>query len=245
LLLSSGLGGSAGYWTPHLSRLAERFRLILYDQRGTGGSNRELPSPYSPDHMGKDLGLILDGLGIESAHIVGHAAGGMAALQLAIDRPKKVRSVTVINGWDAPDPHFVRCMAVRKAIMETQGAAAYLTAQPIFLYPATWISDHLDELDQQVEAHAADFQSEDALFARMGALLASDLRGALARVSCPVLVMVSKDDMLVPARRSFALRDALTSVAVTMVVSDRGGHAVNITEPDWFEAELVAFLSDK
>jgi aminoacrylate hydrolase len=244
LLLSSGLGGSGGYWTLHLAHLASRFRVILYDQRGAGGSERDLPAPYSLGHMGDDLALILDGLGIESAHVVGHAAGGMAALQLAIDRPAKVRSVTVINGWDAPDPHFVRCMTIRKAIMRTQGARAYLTAQPVFLYPSEWISDHLDELDRQVEAHAPDFQSADVLFARMDALLASDLRGSLGRISCPVLVVVSKDDMLVPARRSWALRDALTSAAVTMAVSDRGGHAVNITEPKWFEGELVAFLSD-
>jgi len=243
LLMSSGLGGAGGYWMPHLPALAARHRVILYDQRGTGESDRAIPQPYGLGYMADDLLRILDGLSICAAHVVGHAAGGMAALQLALAAPARVKSITVVNGWDAPDPHFVRCMAIRRAIMETQGARAYLTAQPLFLFPADWISAHLDALDRQTDAHAADFQSQDVLFARMDALTGADLRAGLANVRAPVLLVVAEDDMLVPAGRSRALRDALARAPVTLAVSERGGHAVNITRAAWFEETLDAFLA--
>lgn len=243
LLLSAGLGGQGGYWAPHLDLLARDFRVILYDQRGTGKSERAIPMPCSMSDFAADMLAILDGLGIDAAHVMGHAAGGMAGLQLALDAPGRALSVCVINGWDAPDPHFIRCMQIRRDIMITQGAAAYLRAQPLFLFPAEWISANLAALDAQVEAHAAHFQTAETLFARMDALTGSDMTGVLGDVACPVLVIGAGDDMLVPASRSQALADALVGADVTLAISPDGGHAVNITRPDWFESELTAFLA--
>lgn len=243
LLLSAGLGGQGSYWKPHLEALSRTHCIVTYDHRGTGESDRTIPLPYGLDHMAQDLRIVLDRLGVDAADVMGHAAGGMAALQLAISSPDRVRSAIVINGWDAPDPHFVRCMEVRKGIMRTQGAHAYLTAQPLFLYPAEWISGHLAELDSQTEAHAAHFQTEGTLFARMDALTDTDLRAQLGSVRCPVLLVSALDDMLVPASRSVSLGEALAGAEVTHAIATVGGHAINITQRDWFEQHLAAFLA--
>ena len=52
VLLSSGLGGSAGYWSVQIPALvAAGYKVIAYDQRGTGRSAQALPDGYRIEHM--------------------------------------------------------------------------------------------------------------------------------------------------------------------------------------------------
>ena len=242
VLMSAGLGGHGAYWKPQIAPLtAKGFRVILYDHRGTGASERApLPTPYSGCNLALDMARILDGLEIPSAHVIGHAAGGIAGLQLALCQPEKVRSLAVINGWAVADRHFKRCFEIRTALYKAGGPLAYLKAQPLFLFPAEWISDHLDELDAQAEHHAEGFQDEATLMARIGALAGFDISADLGRITCPVLVLGTADDMLVPARCSRELAAGLPDA--TLVLMPKGGHAVNITEAAAFYSHLIGFL---
>jgi aminoacrylate hydrolase len=240
VLMSAGLGGHGAYWKPQLAALTQKHRVIFYDHRGTGASERAIPSPYSGDDLALDMARILDGLKIPSAHIVGHAAGGIAGLQLAASQPEKVKTLTVVNGWAVADRHFKRCFEIRTAIYKAGGPLAYLKAQPLFLFPAEWISDHLDELDAQAEHHAPGFQDEATLMARIGALAGFNITADLDRITCPVLVIGTEDDMLVPVRSSHQLAQGLPNA--TLVVMPRGGHAVNITEATAFDTHLIGFL---
>jgi len=243
LILSPGLGGHGAYWMPQVEALAQRYRVILYDHRGTGRSDREeLSANYHARHMAEDIALIMDGLDYEGAHIVGHAAGAVAGLQLALDQPNRVLSLTCVNGWAMAEPYFRRCFDIRLGIYEAGGAQAYLRAQPVFLFPAEWIADHLEELDAQAAHHAPDFQSEANLRARIGALAGFDIRAQLEGITCPVLVVGTLDDMLVPVRASAFLAEHLPNAQCRIL--GWGGHAVNITVPDEFNSVLTSFLGD-
>ena len=75
LILSSGLGGSASYWKPNIAALAEHFRVIAYDHRGTGRSDRALPNVVTVDDFADDILALMNALGVERVGIIGHAAG--------------------------------------------------------------------------------------------------------------------------------------------------------------------------
>lgn len=242
ILLSAGLGGSGGYWKPQIAALSAKYQVILYDHRGTGASARDIPHPYSSRNLADDMAVILDGLKLKDAHIVGHAAGGIAGLELAFRHPDRVKSLTVVNGWAKADPHFKRCFEIRTAIYKAGGPEAYVKAQPLFLFPAEWISDHLAELDEQARHHVVHFQEEATLFARIGALRDFDITAQLARIPSPVLLLCSEDDMLVPARCSDVLAAGLPYA--TLIAMPRGGHAMNVTEPAIFNSHLIGFLEN-
>lgn len=239
VVMSAGLGGHGAYWRPQLSALAD-YSVILYDHRGTGDSARELPDTYSAADLADDIKRIINGLDYENAHVVGHAAGAVAGLELARTSPDKIKSLTLVNGFAKADPWFKRCFDIRLAIYEAGGAEAYLRAQPAFLFPAEWIADHLDELDAQAAHHAPGFQSESALRARIGALREFDVSESLSEIDCPVLVVGSLDDMLVPVRCSLALADTLPYAHLAAL--QWGGHACNVTVPDDFNGHLLNFL---
>src|SRR6188768_1442281 len=105
LILSAGLGGSGNYWLPNLPALAAAHRVILYDHRGTGRSDRTLPETVTVEQMGHDLLALIHGLGLEKATVIGHAAGAVAGLAAALESPGRIDRLILVNGWSRPDPH--------------------------------------------------------------------------------------------------------------------------------------------
>ena len=140
LLLVMGLGGQLTDWPPSfVDALAERFRVVVFDNRDSGLSSQiEGPTPglwatlravlfrrkpeaaYRVADMAADSAGLLDHLGIGAAHVAGVSMGGMIAQQLTIDHPKRVRSLTSIMSTTGdpkvgrPRSSLVARMAVRR-----------------------------------------------------------------------------------------------------------------------------------
>ena len=240
VILSAGLGGTGAYWRPNLAALAAGHRVILYDHRGTGRSERELPSGLQVDDMADDVVALMDGLGLERAHFVGHAAGGLIGLLLATRSPERIASLVAVNAWTRLDPHFARCFEARLALLRDTGPRAYLRAQPIFIYPATWSSDHRNQLDVELEEQLAHFQGSDNLEKRVAALQAFLLDDRLDEIDTPILAVAAKDDVLVPWTCTPAYADRIVSATIRLM--DWGGHACNVTDPEAFNALVLQFL---
>src|SRR5437868_13043637 len=89
LLLVPGLGGVGSYWAPQIDFFARHFNVIVHDHRGTGLSTHD-PITYSVEQMADDLIGLMDSLGIERAHLVGHRTGGAIGQVLALDHPERL-----------------------------------------------------------------------------------------------------------------------------------------------------------
>ncbi|WP_411288165.1 pyrimidine utilization protein D [Phenylobacterium sp.] len=242
VVLSSGLGGSAAFWSPQMVALGAHFRLVSYDHRGTGRSVRDLTWPHSVQSMADDIVEVMDAAGLASAHVVGHAAGGLAGLALALSAAKRLDRLVVVNGWAAPDPHIRRCFDTRLSLLNDSGPRAYVHAQPLFLYPANWISENAARLAAEEAHHVADFPSLEVMRARIVALLAFDIADRLSDIAHRVLVAASADDMLVPLLCSRRLAAGLPKASLE--IAPWGGHAYTVTAPDDFNATLLRFLRD-
>src|SRR5690606_27326769 len=104
VLFIQGVGVHGDGWSPQIDGLRSDFRCISFDNRGVGAS---LPAPrtLSVEGMADDAFALLDHLEIGSAHLVGHSLGGVVAQQMALTRPERVRSLsllcTVARGADS------------------------------------------------------------------------------------------------------------------------------------------------
>ncbi|MES2531842.1 MAG: pyrimidine utilization protein D [Pseudomonadota bacterium] len=242
LLLSSGLGGSANFWKPQIPALvAAGWRVVAYDQRGTGRSPEALKAGYTIADMARDVVEVLDATATAQCVLIGHALGGLVGLQLALDAPARVAGLVLVNAWSKPNAHSARCFDARLALLGAVGPRAYVEAQPIFLYPADWCAAHADEVQAEVDHAFAHFPGEANMRARIGALRAFDVDAQLGRIAVPTLVAAAEDDVLVPWTMSRRLAEALPAAILDRVA--HGGHAHSVTDADTFNATLLAFLA--
>lgn len=236
VVLSPGMGGSAGYWTPNLPALTARYRVLLYDHRGTGRSDVLPPGAVTVRTMAQDVLALVEELGVGRIHLIGHALGGLIGLDLA-QASSAIDKLVVVNGWAALDPHFARCFETRLALLHGSGAAAYVRAQPIFLYPANWISQNSALLDADGAHQLANFPAIETLEKRIGAAKAFELCG---EVAADILLLASEDDILVPSNCSKQLAGRLPGASLATM--QWGGHACNVTDPATFNHLVLDFL---
>ena len=239
LILSSGLGGSASYWTPNIAALAERHRVIAYDHRGTGRSDRDVPGDLTIEAMAADLRGLMDALDIPRATLIGHAIGGMIGLAFDLIEPDRLARLVIINGWGKLDPHTARCFDTRLVLLRG-GPRAFVHGQPIFLFPAQWISDHHEQLEAEEEVHLAHFPGAEMVGRRIAAARRFNVADRLGAIEVPTLLIATEDDMLVPISCSEALAKQIKGAQLARMV--RGGHAVNVTRADEFNMWLLDWL---
>jgi pimeloyl-ACP methyl ester carboxylesterase len=101
VLLVMGMAGSMLWWDEGFCRaLAAGGRLVVrYDHRDTGRSTTYEPGRpgYGGDDLVADIGRVLDGLGLPTAHVFGVSMGGALAPVFALDHPDRVRSLVLMS----------------------------------------------------------------------------------------------------------------------------------------------------
>ncbi|QLA66963.1 pyrimidine utilization protein D [Enterobacter pasteurii] len=241
VVLIAGLGGCGSYWLPQLAALEQEYQVVCYDQRGTGNNPDTLPEGYTLAQMADELAQALAAAGITRYCAVGHALGALVGMQLALDRPDALIALVCVNGWLALHDHTRRCFSVRERLLHAGGARAWVEAQPLFLYPAGRMAARAPRLEAEEALALAHFQGEANLLRRLNALKQADFSRHAARVRCPVQIICSTDDLLVPSVCSAELRAALPHAHKTAM--RQGGHACNVTEPDAFNTLLMNGLA--
>jgi len=236
VLLSAGMGGSGSFWAPQLEALATRHHVILYDHVGTGRSGA---GSRSIAGMADDIASVLDHANVDAAHMVGHAIGGIVGIELALRHPKRLRSLTVVNGWGRADPFLRRCFEIRKQLLNQSGPQAYVRAQPLFLYPPQWISENIAHLDAEEEKILKHFPSVATMNQRIDMFLAFEGGRRLKEINVPTLLSSAKDDALVPAYLTRELAAAIPDARVHEV--DWGAHAFSVVTPKVFNDTLLDF----
>ncbi|WP_061026164.1 pyrimidine utilization protein D [Bradyrhizobium sp. CCH5-F6] len=239
VLLSAGMGGSGSFWAPQLDALTERHQVILYDHVGTGRSAR---SDRSIAGMADDIASVLDHANVDAAHVVGHAIGGIVGMELALRHPKRLRSLTIVNGWGRADPFLRRCFEIRKMLLNQSGPQAYVRAQPLFLYPPQWISENIAHLDAEEERILKHFPSVATMNQRIDMFLAFEGGRRLKEINVPTLLSSAKDDALVPAYLTRELAASIPGARVHEV--GWGAHAFSVVTPNIFNDTLLDFCRE-
>jgi pimeloyl-ACP methyl ester carboxylesterase len=102
VLLHGGMLSIDLSWAPLLPALADRYRVVALEVQGHGRT-ADIDREITPAHTAADVVALLDHLGIDRAHVLGHSMGGAAALELAVSHPERVLSVVGASVSVRPD----------------------------------------------------------------------------------------------------------------------------------------------
>lgn len=242
VLLVPGLGGVGSYWNPNIAAFSERHRVVVHDHRGTGQSSRSLIR-YSLDQMTDDLLAVMNHLGIEKAHLVGHSTGGAIGQTLALKHPERLRSLVIYASWTRADPFFRRVFEARRTLLTEAGAAAYVRSTPVFLYPDWWINQNIALLEERERTSIPAFPPTEIAAGRIDAIVEFDRTAELHGIRTPTLVICAKDDILTPPYFSRELARLIPGA--DLIELERGGHCASETNAQEFNKVVLQFIAQR
>jgi aminoacrylate hydrolase len=240
LVFVSGLNGVARYWQPQVPVFSRHYRVITYDQRGTGESDR-LQREFSLDQMANELAALMDALDIARAHIVGLSTGGAIGQTLAVEQPQRVDRLVMCSTWTHCDPWFRRLFEARRLMYQTAGTDLHAMFHPLWLYPPDYVNAHDAELDDERRRSASTAPPAEIAIARIDALLRFDRRADLNRIKAPTLVIASDNDYITPSYYAESLAQTIPGAKLELVHG--GGHSISKTRPELFNRVVMEFLA--
>lgn len=241
-------GGDGRSWEPQMRHFTRRYRCISYCARGYPPS--DVPDDverYSQAIATDDIADVLDGLGIDRAHVVGLSMGGFATLHFGLRYASRARSLVVAGaGYGAEkalESHFrdVSLEVARK--FETIGAVEfakiYSTAASRIVFqlkdPRGW-----EEFARQLSEHSAigSARTMQGVQARRPSIY--DFEAELKAMQVPTLIVVGDEDDHCLQPGIFLKK---TIPASGLLVLPKTGHTLNIDEPALFNQFVSDFLA--
>jgi pimeloyl-ACP methyl ester carboxylesterase len=240
VLMITGLGLSGGAWWRTVPVLAQRLRVITFDNRGVGRSC-SLQHSYTTEAMADDALSVLDAAGIERAHVYGFSLGGMVAQQLVLRHPTRIRSL-VLGATHAGGPRAVPPEREvleffrRRAAMQPQEAAR---ASVPFNYGPRCRSEHPERIDEDIRRRLEHRFPEQAYRAQLLAATLHNCHRRLNRIEVPTLVVHGHHDRMIPVANAELLADCVPD-AILRVLGE-SGHLYPTEEPE-VDAAIAEFL---
>lgn len=241
LLLIAGLGADVSSWAFQVPAFSARYRVIAFDNRGVGRTDAP-DRPYSLEMMADDTAGLLDHLGIERAHMVGLSMGGMIAQEFALKYPERVNALVLATTAAGPHPWATHVLGTMLRLAEEGASRETLTALRLsWLFTDRFFENHelvklaLDTM--LANPHAQPVYANARQFA---AARQHDARDRLGGITARTLVLVGRQDILLPVRLSEELAAGIPNAE--LVVLDGGGHAFLVEIADRFNQAVLDFL---
>lgn len=224
-------------WFPTYGPLGRHHRVIAPDLRGHGRGVRPADGRVTLDDTADDVAVLLDGLGIDRAIVIGYSMGGAVAQVLWRRHQERVRGLvlcstaTGFGGWPGSDVWFRGQTAVARVLRASPGVGQWAMARAV--------NGKVDQGRYAAWIRAELLRSDPALLLSAGASIGGfDARPWIGEVDVPTAVIVTTADAKVPPGRQRALAAAIPGAGVWEVDSP---HNASVTAPDrWVPVLLDA-----
>lgn len=240
VVLIHGLGLNREVWDPVVQALQADYRVLTYDILGHG----QTPHPGEPQTlatMARQLGGLLDHLGVRAAALVGFSLGGMIVRRFAQDEPERTLALAILHSPHRRTPEAQAAILARVAQAAVQGPAATVEAALI-----RWFSDafRLGNPAAMQKVRGWVLGNNPATYAQYYRILADGIEEIVAPrppISCPTMVMTADQDYGNGPDMTFAIAAEIAGSETVILPGLR--HMALMEDPPSTNAALVAFLT--
>lgn len=248
LVLVHGLGGAASNWTELTPLLVERYRLLVPDLPGHGGSTA-LPAVSGLEPFADRVVRVAEHEGMLPATVVGHSLGGMVVLRLALRHPDAVQALVLASGagLSIGGVWARELLSIFTTVRPGRIAARYrgwVSRSPLLrrlVFGVVSVADPAGLTDQAVEGFLGAQLLHTDVDSAWRALRRDDPRQELGAVRCPVLVLWGAEDVQLPLDDAFEYARRLRA---RLRVIPGCGHLLIGERPEACADAIDTFLGD-
>lgn len=248
LVFAHEFAGDYRSWAPQVRYFSRLYRVVTYNARGWPPSDvPDRSDAYSQRRAADDIRAVLDGLGIEKAHVAGLSMGGFATLHFGLNYPERARSLLVAGvGYGAERQERAKFEGEADFIaaeLREKGMAPF--AAKYALGPTRVQFQNKDPLGWREFADMlAEHSAEGAAFNQLGIQKVRpsiyDLEEGLRQMKVPMMIVTGDEDWPCLNPNLFMKR-VTPSAGLAMLPNT--GHTLNLEEPALFNAVLERFLA--
>ncbi len=239
VIFINGLTSSVESWSHQIAAFRSRYRVLVYDCRGQGRSDKPARG-YTGQHHTSDLLALTSHLNFGKAHIIGHSFGGYIALNYAIEYPEKVRSVVISDTAGEAYPLIEKILRSWVDAQECGGLDLRFDISLPWLYAESFIGNNPKKIRLFREA----FRKND-LNAVKGLTLESlenDATPRLKEIKAPTLLVLGEEDILTPYRYTRKLMEQIPHARFSLIKGC--GHVPPIEKHREFNQIVLDFLCE-
>jgi 3-oxoadipate enol-lactonase len=236
VVLLHELGGTLHSWDAVAPRLAARFHVLRYDQRGSGLSEK-VRQEFSNDMLVDDFAALAGGVGLAPPYtFVTVAAAATQALRFLERHPDRVGGLVLCNPAPGVDPSRAAVLDERAAFAAREGMRAAL--------PTTLAQSYPQNLGERAayEAYLGRYLANDPVCFGFGfrALARTNMLHMLPQIRCPAMVVAGRHDTVRPHAGTAELAKKIPGARYELI--DEAGHFMPTQAPQALAALLDDFL---
>ncbi len=245
LVLIEGWGYSSWMWFRQIPALKERYRCIVFDNRGVGRSSKP-DFPYTMKMFADDTVGLMKSLGIETAHILGISMGGVIAQQIAISYPEKVRGL-ILASTTFSGPNSIAADKETQAMMFASPTETLTKEQAMEMRYSVALSPQFFQENKSFLKQISQWRDQYpqplyALGNQAAATLAFNGEEEIKQISLPTLVLHGDSDLLVPLKNGEMIAERISTSKLVLI---KGGHHLSFIENyEIFNREVLNFLDE-
>jgi 3-oxoadipate enol-lactonase len=241
VVLNNGVIASTASWAYQLPALTPRYRVLLYDMRGQGQSQkwREGDPDYTWEAHADDLAGLMDALEIPAAHIGGISYGGELALVFALRHPQRCHSLIVADAVSHVAPYLRAVIEGWILALQTGDHETFYRSTWFWNFSEAFFAQHYELLLGRIEAaKSLHLPSVIQLCRCFNTLDVSDRLGEIRQPTC---VIVGEKDILKPAHYAETIARGIPDAELHILPG--AGHASFWESAVTFNTVMLGFLS--